>query len=191
MHGPPARPARGPTDGPNRAAVHCRGMYSGYGHGSWFIVLVPLALIVFRALASGRRRGAPRRPQAPPSFFVGHPSPPGSAPTSPPTNPNGEQHDRHSCRVVHRPLRQARAAVLVRDGVDRARPRRRRPGQRPSAVLGRARLPDAAAGSRLRVRRRPAFRPQPRIRSQLAPGAAMKTVVSRIERWSHPDPARS
>jgi hypothetical protein len=64
-------------------------MYSGYGHGSWFIVLVPLALIALRALASGRRRGAPRRPQAPPSFFVGHPSPPGSAPTPPSPDPAG------------------------------------------------------------------------------------------------------
>ncbi|MGA8726434.1 MAG: DUF2510 domain-containing protein [Acidimicrobiales bacterium] len=62
----------------------------GYGHSSssWLFLLLPVALIAFRALASGRRRGAPpRRPQAPPSFFVGHPSPPASAPTSSPPSP--------------------------------------------------------------------------------------------------------
>lgn len=64
-------------------------MYSGgYGHGSWFFVLIPLALLAFRALSSSRRR-APRRPQAPPSFLVGHPTSPGSPPTPPPGNPAG------------------------------------------------------------------------------------------------------
>jgi Protein of unknown function (DUF2510) len=62
-------------------------MYSGYGHSSWIFVLIPLALVALRGLASGRRRGAPRRPPAPPSFFVGHPSPPGSAPTQAPPDP--------------------------------------------------------------------------------------------------------
>jgi Protein of unknown function (DUF2510) len=63
------------------------GMYSGYGHGSWLIILVPLVLLALRALSSGRRR-ATRRPQAPPSFFVGQPSPPGAPPSTPPANPD-------------------------------------------------------------------------------------------------------
>jgi Protein of unknown function (DUF2510) len=58
-------------------------MAYGYGHGSWLIVLVPLALVALRALSSGRRR-ASRRPQAPPSFFVGQPSQPGTPQKPPP-----------------------------------------------------------------------------------------------------------
>ncbi len=64
-------------------------MYSGHGHGSWVIVLIPLALLALRALSSGRR-SAPRRPQAPPSFFVDHPSRPGSPPAAPPGSPDAQ-----------------------------------------------------------------------------------------------------
>jgi hypothetical protein len=63
-------------------------MYYGYGHGSWLIVLLPLVFLLFRALSSGRR-GSERRPQAPPSFFVGPQSPPGSPPKESPPNPAG------------------------------------------------------------------------------------------------------
>jgi Protein of unknown function (DUF2510) len=58
-----------------------------YGHGSWIIVVIPLALLALRALSTGRRgRGAPRRPPAPPSFFVGDPSAPGTPPPAPSGN---------------------------------------------------------------------------------------------------------
>jgi Protein of unknown function (DUF2510) len=65
----------------------------GYGHSSssWLFLLLPLALLAVRMLASGRRRGGSRRPQAPPSFFVGHPSPPGSVPTAPPPDAIGSE----------------------------------------------------------------------------------------------------
>jgi hypothetical protein len=58
-------------------------MYYGYGHGSWIIVVIPLALLALRALSSGRRRRQ-SRPSAPPSFFVGHPSRPETPQSAPP-----------------------------------------------------------------------------------------------------------
>ena len=69
-------------------------MYYGYGHGSWILVLIPLAFLVLRGLSSSGRRRGQRRPQAPPSFFMGPPGRPSPHSTSPtasaPSAPAGQ-----------------------------------------------------------------------------------------------------
>ena len=128
----PSLRTAGPTDGPMQAAVHCR--YVLRWLRPWFLVL----------------RTDPPRPARVPSTLVE--SPEGSAPAAGSTlvlgrtpdltrfssdpatrEPGWGRHDRYTRRLVHRSVRQARAALLVGDRVDRARRRRRRPGQRPAA----------------------------------------------------------